>query len=257
MNRKTQISLMLIWSVLLPISVHASGDYLSSRYIGCFRDDGDPSGTGGRDLSGAMIEYDTMNPTSCITECASRGFSYAAVQYGRFCFCGNSYGRFGSSNSCNMPCDGNRGEICGGSWANSVYRVAGAPAPVPGLTPNNPSSNPGSATGLPDLIIANVSWEPHSPVVRPGTSIRFSFQIRNIGNASARGFVRVFGPGNYSGGFAGGLNAGETKIATIDYPVYSPGVTYRLSFTVDADNTILESDENNNSSGQFEIQTSH
>jgi hypothetical protein len=61
MNRKTQISLMLIWSVLLPISVHASGDYLSSRYIGCFRDDGDPSGTGGRDLSEAMIEYDTMN----------------------------------------------------------------------------------------------------------------------------------------------------------------------------------------------------
>ena len=37
------------------------------------------------------------------------------------CFCGNSYGVYGLSANCNMQCKGNPNEICGGTWANSVY----------------------------------------------------------------------------------------------------------------------------------------
>ena len=37
------------------------------------------------------------------------------------CFCGNTYGNYGSSSSCNVKCTGNSAEICGGSGANSIY----------------------------------------------------------------------------------------------------------------------------------------
>ena len=128
---------------------------------------------------------------------------------------------------------------------------------VTGGITNQQSPPPGGSNARPDLIIANVWWEPNSPVVQPGTSIHFSFQIKNIGNAPTSHFVRVVGPGNYSGGFSGGLRVGESKVATIDYPVYSRAATYRFTFTVDGENTIPESNENNNSSRQITIQTSY
>jgi hypothetical protein len=43
------------------------------------------------------------------------------------CRCGNKTGRYGwaeeNGRRCNLPCQGNSNEICGGSWANSVYYV--------------------------------------------------------------------------------------------------------------------------------------
>jgi hypothetical protein len=37
------------------------------------------------------------------------------------CFCGNTYGAYGVSGNCKSLCNGASNEICGGSWANSVY----------------------------------------------------------------------------------------------------------------------------------------
>ena len=93
------------------------------RYIGCFKDQGDPSGTRGRDLSGYMFSSPNMTVELCISECRRRGFAFAATQYGSQCFCGNSYGKYGPANNCNMSCSGNRSEICGGFWANSIYSI--------------------------------------------------------------------------------------------------------------------------------------
>ena len=52
-------------------------------------------------------------------------YLYAGVQYTSECFCGNSYGKYGSlpESSCNMPCSGNKTQICGGTWSNSVYKA--------------------------------------------------------------------------------------------------------------------------------------
>jgi hypothetical protein len=43
-----------------------------------------------------------------------------------YCFCGNSYGLYGKSNFCTLPCGGNASETCGGDYvgskfANNVY----------------------------------------------------------------------------------------------------------------------------------------
>ena len=55
----------------------------------------------------------------------ARGTSkYYGVQDGSECFCSNSYGTTGKKTSdgdCNMPCQGNSSEICGGNSHNSVY----------------------------------------------------------------------------------------------------------------------------------------
>ena len=53
-----------------------------------------------------------------------KGYRYAATQFKTFCSCGQSYGRYGKSNNCNMSCSGNKNEICGGGWANSVYSTS-------------------------------------------------------------------------------------------------------------------------------------
>jgi len=94
------------------------------RYLGCFKDQGDPYGLSGRDLAAFGFGSDKMTPTLCMRECARRGFKYAGVQYSGYCFCGNSYGKYGRATNCNMRCNGNKSKICGGTWANSIYDVS-------------------------------------------------------------------------------------------------------------------------------------
>lgn len=96
---------------------------VSSKYLGCFKDKGDPLGTTGRDLNGAVFNRKDMTVELCSELCSKRGYRYAGVQFSSWCFCGNRYGTFGKANNCNMKCSGNSSEICGGSWANSVYKA--------------------------------------------------------------------------------------------------------------------------------------
>jgi hypothetical protein len=60
----------------------------------------------------------------CNAHCKS--FKVFGVQYGGTgCFCGNSFGSQGEApqSSCNMTCQGNSSEICGGPNLNSVWAV--------------------------------------------------------------------------------------------------------------------------------------
>ena len=90
------------------------------KYLGCYRDQ---SSTSGRDLSGYFLNDSEMTTEKCASLCRDRGFLYAGTQFSNWCFCGNSYGRSGQANNCDMRCAGNNAQICGGSWANSVYSV--------------------------------------------------------------------------------------------------------------------------------------
>jgi choice-of-anchor C domain-containing protein len=96
---------------------------VSNKYLGCYKDSGDPFGLNGRDLNGFMFQSKDMTPQKCISLCNQKGFKYAGVQYSNQCFCGNSYGKYGVATNCDMPCSGNRDKMCGGFWANSVYGI--------------------------------------------------------------------------------------------------------------------------------------
>jgi len=86
--------------------------------LGCFKDDGKC------DLDGHNFYDRNMTTQLCVSTCRDKGFSHAGTQYAGHCFCGNKYGATGPAENCDTKCTGNRDEICGGAWANSVYKVA-------------------------------------------------------------------------------------------------------------------------------------
>jgi hypothetical protein len=73
------------------------------------------SGTG--TLSGAM------SLDKCQSMCSA--YTYFATTKGNQCWCGNKFGLTGpTSQSCNVPCEGDAHQICGGNHgSHSVYRV--------------------------------------------------------------------------------------------------------------------------------------
>ena len=90
------------------------------RYLGCFRDTDDFK-KGGYDLDGYLTRSASNTPENCAAQCRQRGFRFAGLQDGQSCLCGNTYGRYGQSNACTMPCPGNSSVACGGPYTNSVY----------------------------------------------------------------------------------------------------------------------------------------
>ncbi|OTA01324.1 hypothetical protein A9Z42_0016400 [Trichoderma parareesei] len=94
-------------------------------YAGCYQDNI------GRVLSGDVLpNLGPMTNEKCVANCVSKGFSLAATEYGGQCYCGNEL--VGSAkladSQCSIACEGNSKEICGGSWAISVYSKTGAVA---------------------------------------------------------------------------------------------------------------------------------
>jgi hypothetical protein len=92
-------------------------------YYGCYAD------TRARVLTGielANIGNHEVTNTKCVAYCGAAGFSMAGTEYGGQCFCGNELE--GSSklaeSSCDMPCEGDGTQTCGGSLALSVYTSA-------------------------------------------------------------------------------------------------------------------------------------
>jgi len=87
------------------------------EYVGCYKDTSD------RDIVGEYHFSETMTVEMCAAFCSV--YPIFAVQYGKECRCGHTYGSFGPASTnqvaCNVPCWGDHQEICGGFFANSVY----------------------------------------------------------------------------------------------------------------------------------------
>lgn len=94
----------------------------SGRYLGCFADRRQ------RDLTGPHALQ--ASPQACIAFCAEQEFRFASLQGGTHCYCGDSYGRYGSSKAC-LPCAGRPDEHCGGPWANAVWELSGRMTRLP------------------------------------------------------------------------------------------------------------------------------
>ncbi|XP_038231970.1 WSC domain-containing protein 1 [Dermochelys coriacea] len=89
-------------------------------YIGCFSDDSRE-----KTLKGAVF-YDLrkMTVSHCQEACAERAYTYAGLEYGAECYCGNKLPiMIAKQEECNNECKGEKGSICGGVNRLSVYRV--------------------------------------------------------------------------------------------------------------------------------------
>ncbi|KAG6888771.1 hypothetical protein C0995_006100 [Termitomyces sp. Mi166 len=65
-----------------------------------------------------------MSVQWCLAFCSQNGYSYAGVEYGRECYCDYSVrpsGALADDTTCNMPCTGNRNEMCGGASRINIY----------------------------------------------------------------------------------------------------------------------------------------
>jgi len=74
----------------VPISRQAQ---LSDQFIGCFKD----NNNGARDFPKRMVDSDT---NTCLQSCAKEGYEFMGRQWENECFCGSTYGKQGTSNSC-------------------------------------------------------------------------------------------------------------------------------------------------------------
>lgn len=97
-------------------------------YLGCYSDN-----TSTRALTGiqfANLGIGKVTSTGCMEYCSNAGFSLAGTEYAGQCFCGNKME--GSSkleaDKCDMKCEGDASQICGGSSALSVYEKDGTAA---------------------------------------------------------------------------------------------------------------------------------
>ena len=71
----------------------------------------------------AVITSQLIKEFEAVTEYLFTGYTYAGLQSGVQCWCGDSgYAKYGEP-ECGFPCPGNDEQFCGGDWHNSVYEI--------------------------------------------------------------------------------------------------------------------------------------
>eukprot|EP00918_Siedleckia_nematoides_P042128 GHVU01091849.1.p1 GENE.GHVU01091849.1~~GHVU01091849.1.p1 ORF type:complete len:1811 (+),score=260.22 GHVU01091849.1:3097-8529(+) len=95
--------------------------YTHASYEGCFADE-----------SGHHVSHQPtrgnpdvqMTIPKCVNYCKLRGYGYAALQGGHHCQCGHTTPLSIVSDKCTTPCGGSTRQTCGGTRANSIYKLA-------------------------------------------------------------------------------------------------------------------------------------
>lgn len=103
----------------IPLAIQTSSGR-NFTYQGCFSDQGNP-----RTLGAYSISQGSNTVEACAQLCSSKGYSWAGVEYGAECYCGNAgtgAASLKSDTECSKPCAGNAKQNCGGGFALQVYR---------------------------------------------------------------------------------------------------------------------------------------
>ncbi|MCJ1315893.1 hypothetical protein MMC15_001213 [Xylographa vitiligo] len=131
--------------------------------LGCYTDSGTRTLPVGMATPGGS---GSMTVALCTTACKNSGYILAGVEYAGECYCGNAIANNGPApdgfTGCNMLCNGNSSEYCGGPNRLDMYTLGTAAATstatsAPTVPPGNPgppasttvATGKGSATGLP------------------------------------------------------------------------------------------------------------
>ncbi|KAI9724661.1 MAG: hypothetical protein M1828_003530 [Chrysothrix sp. TS-e1954] len=106
----------------LPSSVPNLTSSKGWKYLGCGQDNYDS-----RTLTGSTENLPNMTPGMCVDYCASKGATYAGVEYSTECYCGTALPNSlapsaGILGNCDMTCGGNKSLMCGGSGALSIWQ---------------------------------------------------------------------------------------------------------------------------------------
>jgi hypothetical protein len=117
-------------------------------YQGCYTD-----GVGGRSLSFGGTVDGAMTNAKCQDACRATGYTFAGTEYSGECYCDNQIRNAGGpapdgEAQCNMPCNGNQTDMCGGSNRLTLFKY------FTGQDTTTPASSTSPvvpvATGLPE-----------------------------------------------------------------------------------------------------------
>lgn len=116
-------TVVVMTTITLPGPAPTGGSSVKNglAYKGCFSDDRFK-----RVLSGiefANVGHKQVTNTKCVAYCKERGFKLAGTEFGGQCFCGNELkgSKSIAEATCDMPCEGDAKQMCGGGLALSVY----------------------------------------------------------------------------------------------------------------------------------------
>lgn len=115
---------------------------------GCYTDS-----TSNRALKGYSTTTSSNTPTSCAVTCASKGYTYAGVEYSTECYCSNTItttsatGQLAPSSDCNMACSGNAAQICGGSGRITILTSSSGTTTTTTTTTSTTTSATSTPTG--------------------------------------------------------------------------------------------------------------
>jgi hypothetical protein len=77
-----------------------------------------------------FYKFQNNTPAACATLCDSRNFTFAGLEFGEECFCGNGFVRpwlpSSPASECNTTCTGDSNQTCGGDYRIAIY---GPPQP--------------------------------------------------------------------------------------------------------------------------------
>ena len=107
-------------SAAAPSATPSSNVTLPSGWeaAGCYSDNLNP-----RSLSAWGYYGEPVTSSGCVNYCNTENYSFAGTEYAGQCFCGNelTQSQLEPSTDCNMACQGDADEICGGSARLSVF----------------------------------------------------------------------------------------------------------------------------------------
>ena len=69
-------------------------------------------------------DFSNLTPNLCVKNCIDKKFSYAGVQAGDECFCGDTAPRQSkivAQADCRTKCSGDANQFCGGGWRMNVF----------------------------------------------------------------------------------------------------------------------------------------
>jgi len=106
----------------IPITGEGSGQF---TFRGCF-----PDNVASRTLVGYSTEWDQMTPNRCAAICWEQSYTWAGVEYGSQCFCGNTNNAAGTAvalSNCDQACSGSSAYSCGAPNFIELYQSGTAP----------------------------------------------------------------------------------------------------------------------------------
>ncbi|KAH0611674.1 uncharacterized protein H6S33_010939 [Morchella sextelata] len=169
-----------------PAVIAGAGGYVSA---GCYAE-----GVGERALAGAATAASGMTVETCVAFCKEGKYSYAGVEYGTECYCGNGLAATAvklGQEKCGMGCGGDMYAFCGGAGSLNVY-VADAVVSSSVILPSSSAVSNSSITSS----VSTVSTSPpvssssavsvgSSAIITSSSSMIISRQVSSLTSSGA------------------------------------------------------------------------